>query len=78
MLGFDLIWFGVIIVLVVEMAMISPPVGMNCFVLNGTVPELGLSNILKGSLLFMIPILTLIFLLYLFPEIALFLPSALK
>lgn len=74
-LGFDLIWFGVIVVVVIELAMISPPVGMNSFVLNGTVKELSLEVIFKGAFRFMIPILILIVLLYLFPEIALFLPS---
>lgn len=76
--GFDLIWFGVIIVLVVEMGLISPPVGMNCFVLNGVVKELELTEIFKGALIFMIPILALIALLYLFPEIALYIPYSVK
>ncbi|WP_077213229.1 TRAP transporter large permease [Bacillus dakarensis] len=74
-LGFDLIWFGVIIVIVVEMALISPPVGMNCFVLNGVAPELKLETIFKGAIRFVAPILILIALLYVFPEIALYLPS---
>ncbi|MEH7115192.1 TRAP transporter large permease [Neobacillus niacini] len=74
-LGFDLIWFGVVIVLVVEMALITPPVGINCFVLNGVVPELKLEQIFKGAFLFIIPILVLIVLLVMFPEIALFLPE---
>lgn len=75
-LGFDLVWFGVIIVLLVEMAMISPPVGMNCFVLNGVAPELKLETVFKGALMFMIPIFALIIILYFFPQIALFLPNA--
>lgn len=75
-LGFDLIWFGIIIVMVVEMALISPPVGMNCFVLNGVAPELKLGEIFKGALWFMIPILVAVTILYLFPQIALFLPNS--
>ncbi|PIC62782.1 Neu5Ac permease [Sporosarcina sp. P13] len=74
-LGFDLIWFGVIIVVVVEMGLMTPPVGMSCFVLNGVSPELELSDIFKGALLFLIPIFVLITLLYFFPEIALYLPD---
>lgn len=74
-LGYDLIWFGVIIVLVVEIALISPPVGMNLFVLKGVVPELRLTDIYKGALLFIIPILVLIAILIAFPEIVLFLPN---
>lgn len=76
--GFDLIWFGVIIVLVVEMGLISPPVGMNCFVLNGVVKELPLTEIFKGAFLFMIPILALVILLYVFPEIALLIPYSVQ
>jgi tripartite ATP-independent transporter DctM subunit len=77
MLGFDLIWFGVIMCLLVEVGMISPPVGMNVFVLRGIVPEMGLVEIFKGALLFIIPIFVLIALLYVYPEIALYLPSKL-
>lgn len=78
MAGFDLVWFGVIIVLVVEMALISPPVGMNCFVLKGVSDDLELVDIFKGALIFMIPILLLIILIYIFPEIALFLPNTMR
>lgn len=75
---FDLIWFGVIIVLLVEVALISPPVGMNCFVLRGVVKELDLGNIFKGALIFVIPIVSLIFFLYAFPDIVTFLPNLVK
>lgn len=71
----DLIWFGVIIVLVMELGMITPPVGMNVFVLKGVTDDLSLEDIFKGAALFIIPIVILIILLYLFPEIALYLPS---
>ncbi|MED4749811.1 TRAP transporter large permease [Brevibacillus choshinensis] len=74
-LDFDLIWFGVIIVIVVEMALMTPPIGMSCFVLNGVAPELSLADIFKGSMRFLIPILVLILLLYFFPSIALYLPE---
>lgn len=71
----DLIWFGVIIVLVMELAMLSPPIGMNCFVLKGAADELSLEEIFKGAAIFMIPIVLLIIVLYLFPDIALYLPN---
>jgi C4-dicarboxylate transporter, DctM subunit len=74
-MGLDLIWFGVIIVLVMELAMITPPVGMNCFVLKGAAPDLSLEDIFKGSALFIIPILLLIAILYLFPDLTLYLPN---
>lgn len=75
MMGMDLIWFGVIIVLVMEIAMISPPIGLNCFVLKGAAPDLSLNNIFKGAMIFMVPIIALIIILYLFPDLALYLPS---
>ena len=74
-LGFDLIWFGVILVLVVEMALISPPIGMACFVLNGVEPDFKLENIFKGAIRFMLPIIALVMVLYFFPEIALYIPN---
>ncbi|WP_269321871.1 TRAP transporter large permease [Oceanobacillus salinisoli] len=74
-LGYDLIWFGVLVTLVVEMALITPPVGLNCFVLNGVVPSFKLETIFKGAFLFVIPIVALIALLIIFPEIALYLPN---
>lgn len=75
---FNLIWFGVVIVLLVEVALITPPVGMNCFVLKGVVKELKIGEIFRGATLFVIPIVTLIFVLYAFPDIATFLPDLIK
>jgi C4-dicarboxylate transporter DctM subunit len=73
-LGFDPIWFGVIIVLVVEMGMISPPVGMTMFVVKGIAPEIPIETIFKGVLPFTIAVALLMILLLVFPQIALFLP----
>lgn len=73
-LGFDLIWFGVIVVVMIEMALISPPVGMGCFILKGVNPNLSMGSIYKGALLFILPILVLLGLLIVFPDIALLLP----
>ena len=73
-LGFDLIWFGVVLVVLIEMALLSPPVGMGCFVLKGVNSSLSMSSIYKGALLFMLPITVLLALLVAFPEIALTLP----
>lgn len=74
-LGYDLIWFGVVMCLLMELAMISPPIGMSIFVLDGVSPELGINHIYKGSLIFIVPIIMLIVLIYLFPEIVLLLPG---
>jgi C4-dicarboxylate transporter, DctM subunit len=74
-LGYDLIWFGVVMCILMELALISPPIGMSIFVLNGVAPDLGLGHIYKGALAFSIPILVLIVLIYILPDIVLLLPS---
>ena len=74
-LGFDPVWFGVLIVMVIQIGLISPPVGMNLFVLNTLLPKVGLGTIFKGCWPFVaMQIITLGFLLT-FPQLSLFLPS---
>jgi TRAP-type C4-dicarboxylate transport system permease large subunit len=74
-LGFDPIWFGVVIVLVVEMGMISPPVGMTMFVVKGIAPDIPMQTIYKGVLPFVIAVAVMMALLVAFPRMALFLPG---
>jgi C4-dicarboxylate transporter DctM subunit len=74
-LQFDPIWFGVIMVIVLEMGLITPPVGLNVFVLKSAAPEVPLTTIFKGIWPFLISALIAIALLIIFPQIALFLPS---
>ena len=74
-LGFDPIWFGIIVVMVVELGLITPPVGMNVFIIKGMAPEVPLSKIYKGVLPFVIAQIILISLIVFFPKIALWLPS---
>lgn len=74
-LGFDLIWFGVIMVIVLEMGLISPPVGINVFVVKGLVPEVPIGVVFKGILPFWLAMGICILLLILFPQIALFIPN---
>jgi len=76
-LGYDPIWFGVIIVLITEMGVITPPIGINVYVIQGVAPEIPLESIFKGILPFLIPIIVTIALLMIFPPIGLFLPSLL-
>lgn len=73
-LGFDPIWFGVIVVMIMEMGMITPPVGMNVFFLSG-VSRVPLAVIFRGVVPFVIAMLVMIVILTIFPQIALFLPS---
>jgi TRAP-type C4-dicarboxylate transport system permease large subunit len=77
-LGFDPIWFGVIMVVIGEMALITPPVGQNVFVLSGTLKEVSVWTIYRGVLPFVWAMLLCIFILTVFPEIVLFLPSLMK
>ncbi len=76
-LGYDPIWFGVIIVLVVAMGVITPPVGMNVYIIKGVAPEVPLEVIFKGIWPFLGTILICLALLIVFPQIATFLPGLL-
>ena len=77
-LGFDPIWFGVTIVLVSEMGVITPPVGVNVYVIKGIAPEVPLEKIFKGIFPFLIAILINVGILMAFPKIALILPNLIK
>jgi tripartite ATP-independent transporter DctM subunit len=77
-LGFDPVWFGVLIVLVVQVGLISPPVGMNMFVMNALLKEVGLAAIFRGSALFCVPLVLALVLVMLFPPIALWLPGLMR
>jgi tripartite ATP-independent transporter DctM subunit len=74
-LGFDPIWFGVIIVLVGEMGVITPPVGVNVFVIKGIAPDIPLETIFKGIFPFLVTLIIMTIILTIFPQIATFLPS---
>ena len=73
-LGFDPIWFGVVMVLVMEMGLITPPVGLNVFALSG-VTGVPLHTVFRGVWPFVLAMILCILLLILFPQLALFLPS---
>ena len=74
-LNFDPIWFGVIVVLVGEMGVITPPVGVNVFVIKGIAPEIPLETIFRGIVPFLAGLILLTIILFIFPQIATFLPS---
>ena len=76
-LGFDPIWFGVIIVMTVELGLIHPPVGMNVFVIKSVVQDVTFSSIFKGVLPFIATDILRLIILIAFPIIALWLPSRL-
>jgi C4-dicarboxylate transporter, DctM subunit len=74
-LGFDPVWFGVLIVMIVQIGLISPPVGMNLFVLNSLLPGVGLANIFRGCWPFVLSMVLVLGLLIAFPGLSLWLPS---
>ncbi len=74
-LGLDPIWFGVMIVLVGEMGVITPPVGVNVFVIKGIAPDIPLHKIFRGIFPFLVALIVMTLLLMIFPGIATYLPS---
>ncbi len=74
-LGVDMIWFGVLMVIVLEMGLISPPVGVNVFIVKGIAPEVPLNTIFRGIWPFWFAMLLCVIILLLVPDIALMLPN---
>ena len=73
--GFDPIWFGVICVIMVELGVVTPPIGVNVFAIASMTSDVSMYDIFRGVLPFWIAYLALVVLIILFPAIALFLPS---
>jgi len=72
---FDLIWFAVIMTINLEIGLITPPVGLNLYVLRGVAPQVSLPQVLKGSMPFVFLMILAIVLIAIFPQIALWLPN---
>ena len=77
-LGFDPVWFGVLIVLVVQIGLISPPVGMNLFVLNSLLKGVALRQIFRGVWIFVVALIVGLAVVLEFQPLALWLPSFMK
>ena len=77
-LGFDPIWFGVMVVIMLEMALITPPVGVNVFVIKGVAKDVPMYTIFRGIWPFWVAMLVSLIILTIFPEIALFLPNTMR
>jgi tripartite ATP-independent transporter DctM subunit len=75
--GYDPIWFAIIVVVMVEVGLIHPPVGMNLFVIQAQAPDVKITSIYRGIIPFLLAPLILIVLMFLFPGLALWLPKAL-
>jgi len=73
--GFDLVWYGIIMTILMEMGLIHPPVGLNLFVINGIAPDITFKQIVYGVLPFIVIMILAIVLLCVFPEIVMWLPD---
>ncbi len=74
-LGFDLIWFGIVLVMVVEISLITPPIGLNVFILKSMLPEVPLYSIFRGIIPFFIADILRVLTVLVFPGLVLYLPS---
>jgi len=77
-LGFDPIWFGIIITLTMEMSLITPPVGVNVFVLSGVARDVPMNTIFRGVVPFWFAMLICIIMLIIFPEVVTYLPNTMN
>jgi C4-dicarboxylate transporter, DctM subunit len=77
-MGFDMVWFGIVIIVLVEAALITPPVGLNLFVVQNLRKKGSMNDVILGALPFVLAMFLLLLLLALFPGLALWLPSVLS
>jgi TRAP-type C4-dicarboxylate transport system permease large subunit len=73
-LGFDMIWFGILVVKMIEIALITPPVGLNVYVLRGQLRDIPTADIFRGTLPFLWVQFLNVALILLFPQLVLWLP----
>jgi TRAP-type C4-dicarboxylate transport system permease large subunit len=77
-LGYDPVWFGILIVIVVQIGLISPPVGMNLFVVKSMLPGVSTATIFRGVIPFVVAEIVLLGIVIAFPAISLIVPSLMK
>ncbi len=77
-LGYDLVWVGIVVVMVVEISLITPPIGLNVFILKSMLPDVPLASIFRGIIPFFIADIVRLLLVVFFPPIAIFLPRLLS
>ena len=73
--GFDPVWFGVIVTINMEIGLITPPVGLNLFVVNAIAPDVPTKTVLWGSVPYVMMMIVAIIIMSIFPEIATWLPD---
>ena len=74
-LGFDPVWFGILLMVILETALITPPIGINLYVVQGVREKGSLTDVMTGAVPFVITMFAMIALLLVFPDIALWLPD---
>ncbi|WP_431025565.1 TRAP transporter large permease [Halomonas sp. H5] len=74
-LNVDMIWFGIVVIIVIELGLITPPIGMNVFTVKATLPDIRIGTIFKGVTPFILANIVALILVFLFPQIAVFLPG---
>ena len=77
-LGFDTIWFGIIVVKMVELCLITPPIGLNCFVVSGVVPQIKVQDVFRGCTPFFVADVLTVAVLIAFPQIILIVPNLMQ
>ncbi len=76
-LGYDPVWYTVVITLVTTMGAVTPPVGVNVYIVSGLAPDVPIGTIFRGVSIFLVSYVICLVLLVIFPAIALYLPSVL-
>ena len=74
--GYDVIWFGILMIVLIEMALITPPVGLNLYVVQGARTSGSMQDVMVGALPYVLVMLLFVVALIIFPELSLFLPNA--
>lgn len=74
-LGFNTIWFGVLMVMVMEMGQITPPVGINAFIIAGIAKDVPLGKVFRGLVPFILALVVAVVIVLLFPQLSLFIPN---
>jgi C4-dicarboxylate transporter DctM subunit len=77
-MGFSGIWFGILVTKLIEVSLITPPVGLNVYVIKGILPEVEIGTIFKGCIPFLIMDILTLAALFFFPQITLWLPSTMR
>ena len=77
-LSIDLIWFGVLVIILIELGLITPPLGVNVFTVKAAQPDIQLKDIFAGSLPFVAAMLVTAVIVFYLPTVALFIPDLMK